>query len=79
MLYTLLAAGPALHCHGIEDVPGHRDHCQGCHWTHFSPLMGESTHIATPRGTKEILFYPPVSAFSHTFDAVLRNRAPPVV
>jgi len=77
-MYALLTAGPVLHCHGLEEAPGHEDHCQGCQWTHFKSgavdkinstitvyiELGDANHKST--------FYFPL-----TPDSVLHNRAPP--
>jgi hypothetical protein len=79
LLYTLLAAGPMLHCHGAEEVPGHQDHCPGCHWTHFPFITPDTTHVTAILTVVEETALPSFFRSPHTPDAPFHNRAPPSV
>lgn len=80
LVYTLLAVGPAVeHCHTDETVPGHEDHCQGCHATQISAAPANcrkvvnTEFVLTDQSSSKA---PPF--LSLTPDAILHNRAPPV-
>jgi len=79
LVYTLLAAGAVVeHCHTDKTVPGHEEHCQGCHTTHFTASPAKNQKVIN---TEHVLIdqvrSSPFLLFSLTPDAILHNRAPP--
>ncbi len=79
LVYTLLAAGTVLeHCHTDENMPGHEDHCQGCHVTYFKAAPAKGRQVVRDYfvAVDQILPSTP-TVFSLTSDSILHNRAPP--